>query len=145
MNRYLTNLCVVLVLFAAVTSASATSYPGYTCTELVGLTYGGGPNAWAGTLLPNGTVIGGTEWAGRVWGRPPIRFVLGRAAGLSPTSTRPTIPSSTFGETTPGISSPINRAQSRLEWNHVRGNRQFEPELPDLSGVREQRRVGVRL
>ena len=81
MNRYLTNLCVVLVLFAAVTSASATSYPGYTCTELVGLTYGGGPNAWAGTLLPNGTVIGGTEWAGRGMGPPTYSLCTWTSSG----------------------------------------------------------------
>ena len=60
MNRYLTALCVVSLLFAAAATAPATTYPAYTCTELVGLTWDGTPNAYGGSLLTNGTVIGET-------------------------------------------------------------------------------------
>ncbi len=66
MNRYLTNLCVVLFLFVAVAAASATPYPAYTCTELVGLNWDGTPNAYGGSLLTNGTVVGETISGGGV-------------------------------------------------------------------------------
>jgi hypothetical protein len=56
----ISTLALGLVLVAA---GFAWGAPGYYVTELVGLTYGGGPNAWAGTLLSNGTVVGGTEGA----------------------------------------------------------------------------------
>ena len=61
MNRYLPALWAALFAFAAVSAASAASYPAYTCTELIGysLSTSGTPTSACGwNLLPNGTVIG---------------------------------------------------------------------------------------
>ncbi len=63
MNRcYVTSLCVALLVlvFAAAGAAWATTYPAYTCTELVGVPNGNtaAPAAQGQSLLSNGTVIG---------------------------------------------------------------------------------------
>ena len=63
--------------------------PAYTCTQLVGLTWDGTENAYAGTLLANGTVIGVTTSGGG------IGFPNDYVSSWNSSGTRSTTPSGT--------------------------------------------------
>ena len=110
--------------------------PGYYVTELVGLNYGGGPNAWAGTLLSNGTVVGGTEWAGGGELAPPTySLCTWTSSGAFTNVYTVTHPIEyVWGRQRRANRRPSTGLALRLERDHVHGDRQLNLNYPTYPG-----------